>query len=727
MININYDINDMLKTNINDNILKNTLSYEKPFNMYKRENIDLDTVGLYGKVLSDFVNIAFNGISCNPSKQEIVELSKLLFINNIGDASLFNTQVGMNAFKDYLVDNNQSKYCVISGKRGKGKTNALNHFLNVETRNLSNKDNLVWFNIDMAQVYKICPLNKIDIAYYLYSQIVYVFFKYTENEVIFNKITKDSNFIKALLNFNEEYINDLKQFIKLGKKSKPIYSSKRFPKTDIQKIALLILKFIKIYKYNLALFIDGVDNIDYMASVDTIDNNSYKIALRQIKSLTTSNNLGLVTYFDKFILLGRNETIKLLEEIEYPARGYDNLKTFSLLDIDPLYIIEKAKDIITNKLYLKNRILKKRFIKFARTVEKLIGYENKLGKNSKLNKRRDAIIRILLNEFYEYCIEYENRINKVLNKFLEPTITREYSLKTIIFNDSLREYLHNMVSGYSHLRAFSFEYSHMRAYCIKRNFLHTSSGQILLESIFMDGKLFIEQRPSSSFLNYQKNTINFFNASINLPYNSKYRLDELDDIYINQSNKYYLVIYHILVYLKEHKILSLEQLSAEMRLFNYSNDLIKVNLYRLVEYGFIERTHDYEITIKGESYIELICKNPNLFYLMALDTNIPNILKKYIEVHKQDQIFNKYWINYPSSILRTNLTFKRLLRTSSESLIKIYKKNSFYDNDVTKYNLIIESSFLEGMTGYAHKVNNIILNNKDNLYNIIMRDQSKLN
>jgi hypothetical protein len=194
-----------------------------------------------------------------------------------------NISVFQNFYNDLI--SKKSKFVILRGKRGSGKTSFLNFFLNDYTRKLNNEGGVgkgyTWIRIDTTKIYKNeTGYNKhLSFQDYLYGQLLFVYFRYQgENgkcktsirlpdeekvvlscDPIFASVTKE-----MLVGDDPKLAEQYTEARKRAQEPKNFTDGLDKPFYDYNALADKLLKLIA---KQLILIIDGIDNINYSSLV----------------------------------------------------------------------------------------------------------------------------------------------------------------------------------------------------------------------------------------------------------------------------------------------------------------------------------------------------------------------------------------------------------------------------------------------------------------------------
>ena len=299
------------------------------------------------------------------------------------------TKEGLIALFD-AINNDTNQFIALSGRRGSGKTMALNFFLATAHRPLSSKG-VLWFRTDVAKLwmYKRSFLN---LTQYTILHSIYVGLRYAD---------QDSN-LGALTNNGELFTNHLATLAKTEKSAKKTYSvwadlvegyskAHRIASKDphgkpaseflsegkkiilkpggsdaVQDVYKELIAFLRDFAHKkgetlrILIILDGVDNIRIEAEQDR-----YFDFLTEINRLVSSEyplKIG-----DKFLLVARPETFSDLVYLRttMPNGQYapllfhldtdfipDLLKKKSAAIEHPVEYFQKAAEIYTGKRFI---------------------------------------------------------------------------------------------------------------------------------------------------------------------------------------------------------------------------------------------------------------------------------------------------------------------------------------------------------------------------------------
>jgi len=192
-----------------------------------------------------------------------------------------------------MITSKSSKFTILKGKRGSGKTSFLNYCLNERTRDLNSKPyNLTWVRIDCTKIFKneLEFNSSLNFEKYLYGQLLFVYFRYMgkdgtcrtrivphnkDNDPDFSCSEDEVENIREVESYDSvfakvELKKKIKDNIELEKEYEiaqnmscdaPHYNNtthgKPFDCFNLGK------KLFSLVSHQLILIIDGIDNISY--------------------------------------------------------------------------------------------------------------------------------------------------------------------------------------------------------------------------------------------------------------------------------------------------------------------------------------------------------------------------------------------------------------------------------------------------------------------------------
>lgn len=347
----------------------------------------------------------------------------------------------------YLFDcvtTGHNRYIFISGRRGSGKTMALNFFLATAHKKLEEKG-VVWFRTDIAKLW--ADKNSLNVTQYTILHSIYIALKYANEDKNLNpmrskegvpgKLFKDyCNAPEIPQNLRDLWEDLVKAFVwalRFGNK-KPVAEFLRQGKEIITKytekpvldIYVVFTKFLKESAQTQALkimiILDGVDNVRVGAEQD-----------RYFKLLEEINDLFLaipIEIGDQYILVARPETFVDLSYLQTSKGHVCNGSSVFEIDTDFIsaLIAKKEKALLSPSEYFK---------KISETYEG--------GKRITEEDLRDFSnsIKFLLKVFESVGLE-----NQQLTR--APKISENYKPLDLLFDGNIRSLLRNAIRAHYH-------------------------------------------------------------------------------------------------------------------------------------------------------------------------------------------------------------------------------------------------------------------------------------
>jgi len=452
-----WEINKLEKLPLNEFQIKNVrkiLTSSKYFSHKDYYNHELYTRQLNLQELNKFLTATMGWIHCNPSKEKTIKLSKEAFIfpfNEGDELNILNTKKGMkNFFNDLVKNGKEGDVLVIKGKKGEGKTYTQNYFLNTHTKLLFEKGK-TWFRIDLTKVLKYQKRygKRLLLKDYLYAQIVYVYFRYAfKNEDIVSKdeLLSKIDFLKLQEEAKKHYINTYKLddfdevLMKIQKKSLKQYNghdglNKPFKEKATHSLAITIINFLKENGHSFLLFIDGLDNVDYIYDRNI---NSW---INEIYNGDISINLKP----SRLILTCRPETLVYIEQT-LRTRPYGEWESASHKE----FILESVshKEVLKNILSpLLNKELES---KYPALMEELVSS----GLDKGLIENIDVHI---LKDFYDFGLEFDKYVAMVISQRHEKFKVKSKDVLTMVYNSSLRDMIYDIKHAYMYIYYFLYQ------------------------------------------------------------------------------------------------------------------------------------------------------------------------------------------------------------------------------------------------------------------------------
>ena len=667
------------------------------------------------------------------------------------------------------------KISFVVGKRGSGKTYTINYFLNHYTKpfilntncvksdtcvvknqycdtnyesvNTLEEHNTVWFRTDIAKLYylnKNDNNSRISLYDYLYAQIMYVVFRYSSGNKYEGKDLKDTtidkhfeemmnndSFYKNLSNNLGKTIDKTKDELKEQadscisatnnnqNKSKPIdYKHKKI-------VAMTILEYLKTKNINVILFIDGIDNIDY--AVDSLQNSMMKNIIETISSLER-NYTKISQYFKHIIVSCREETLFEFEKKDMLVKNFNgSYIRKNVITLNPNTILKDRKS--------KNKAMHSDECEYNALRKEL---EGRIEDSIKEADSQE-LPKVILDDFFNFAENYSKTIKEVFNMNLTENssvfIKTDDDILTFVFDSSLREYFYSLIQSFICVRVYCKCYNILDNGKIPSDFFQHNQVRknLLVESLALNGNLYLSEIVSTRIVNYQKNVLNIFRPiDINVV-SIKNNVEDFKIIYDESRNiRYNFLTLFILKFLeKENTPKEEEHITEELKKLHYkSRKLIVSILLKLLEYGYIEyyknndniNTSSYVITKKGELMMHMSINNASFIYSCSIDSYFPSriINGELVSIHKSND--DTHWANYSYSLVNTTITFIRILKRVFAEIKEKYSGDQedfnfryseiVFDNDnvIEQLSLIINQDLSESKL--FEKIKNSIFNDE---------------
>jgi hypothetical protein len=338
--------------------------------------------------------------------------------------------------------NENIPYIFITGRRGSGKTFFQNYFLNVKTKKL-NEQRYTWIRVDCTKIYHYNSLRKsyekrIDkIITYIWAQLVFVYVRYKQphyaddnNYSLSNtghvcysedKVFSSLDENKVFAGLDSEAKNEIISKIRSAHHENNSLDGKLFFDSRIETIAKNILEELKQKDKKIALFIDGIDNIDFKYGAK-------KLFQRLLEPLYPENLKE--KFFDTIIITTRDEYTLPLPFLEYiqKNRQYEDkifISTNGFIDHKKFWD-NFFKNLKGNKLF-KINFSKEKIENFVTFVENSTSIISKQIKNMGIDFNRDLSINE--NDFCLLQHLYDNDIREMKNGLLQSFIYVEEFIK----------------------------------------------------------------------------------------------------------------------------------------------------------------------------------------------------------------------------------------------------------------------------------------------------------
>lgn len=651
----NIDLDKFPSSALNVKNVRKILNSTKYFNKKDYHNSELSSTQLALSLLNDFVSSTMGWIHCNPSKKETIALSKETYVFPIEeDLNACNTKIGMEHFFNYLVNKrHDGNFVVIKGNKGSGKTYTQNYFLNTRTADLFS-EGITWFKVDLTKVltYQKSYSRRLALLDYLYAQIVYVYFRYgAENDEILKKINFEDVLKIAKVAYDKEYEDGMfsDELIKVKEKClDPYFNNNGLNKPfDFKIVAFLaqsIMSLVNKNKDRFLLFIDGLDNVDYIYD-DNLNGWINDIYYGDIVKILSPS---------KLILNCRPETHFYIEQIlrkgKFTKWESASAQEFRIEKISEQKIIANFSQAIDDKT-LEN------YPQLQKQLERIEGLDKNLIEN---------IDRGILKEFYEFGKQFSSFIVLAIQQrhnSLSIEITKDNVLE-ILYNGSLRDMLYDIKHAYMYIDYLLWQKAkkERRKKESVMSFLNVNSvkrSYLVIASLSRHGRIYYNNTNIFAppfMLLHTFNLFNFINLREHLE--TKYKDMFLPILILQYVKKKTCFLDEIIIHCKQHGF--------------ESEDIIKKIERKLLENGLLEievfgeENFDYtrlprRITLRGE-YALTSMEDMDILHSFSYEMYFPQpfIRSGIVKAHKNDLS------DYSSAQISNVLSILKLLQLCQE-------------------------------------------------------------
>lgn len=601
-----------------------------------------------------FIQYTSRWLPANPSKKNIIESAASTYVSLTAKSdersvNIANILRGKNqfAFDDAL---ETTRFILLSGVRGIGKTSFMNHWLNIKTRDLE-ADKQTWFRIDATKVHQIWQLDRsrnitdLFFSYYVVHSL-YVILRYSgalaEQAPNVYETLPISRLFKSIvdqmkLDDPDKFRKCCNLFIK-AKKSAPvdldasvdivqriITEGNRASRNILTACRKEVSNFFDDNGLGSLIIIDGIDNIAW-----TKRNTFYRKTCNDFRSITRK----LTTCFGlKFtmILAARPETIF---EIRHATTGDGATPTGFNWQRNHGQLQEwrieapSAKDVLSRKISaaLRTDLFHDQRIEAASDhVEEAF---------------LDNILREIEIEVMRYPEAILNNISEAMQASLKgktsisiQNFLREINSKNLlkfVFDDDLRAYLDNV----------------LKVFFIRRHLLNGQSFPVIefqkrvMQFIFLNGRPFFNSREQYTALDGEKSRANYEDRGMVFP-NLFWWPIELTQ---NMPAKWHGLAGIRMMQLAERRgnFCCGDMIFAMQGIFGYSVNVLVEVMESLVAFGLIDistdspttyfekselsrfKLHEYSnmghVTAKGIVLTSILFTRPDILYFYGLDT-----------------------------------------------------------------------------------------------------------
>lgn len=651
----NIDLDKFSPAELDVKNVRKILNSTQYFNRKDYLNNELSSTQLALSLLNDFVSATMGWIHCNPSKKDTVALAKEAYVfPNADDLNACNTRLGMEHLFEYLIEKKyDGNFVVIKGNKGAGKTYTQNYFLNTRTSDLFD-EGITWFRIDLTKVlsYQKLYTTRLALHDYLYAQIVYVYFRYgSKEDKILKKINVEDFLQLSKVAYDKEYSDGefSEELIKVKEKCLAPYFNndglnKPFKFKIVPFLAQAIIKLLQKNEDRFLLFIDGLDNVDYIYD-DNLNRWIHEIY---------NGDIVKILFPSKLILTCRPETNFYIEQIfkkEKFTKGESvSAKEFIIEKISEQKIIANFSKSIEDKTF-------ENYPQLQKQLEKIEGLDKKLIEN---------IDRGTLKGFYEFGEEFSNFIaiaTQQRHESLSEKLTKDNVLE-ILYNNSLRDMLYDIKHAYMYID-YSLWQKAKRERRKKESVMGflalkpTKRSYLVIASLSRHGRIYYNSTNIFTppfMLLHTFNLFNFINLREHLE--TKYRDMFLPILILQYVEKKACFFDEILMYCNQHGF--------------ESKDIIRKIERKLLENGLLEievvgvEKSDYtrlprRITLRGE-YALTSMEDMDILHSFSYEMYFPQpfISRGIVKAHKNDLS------DYSSAQISNVLSILKLLQLCQE-------------------------------------------------------------
>ncbi len=635
--------------------------------------------------LVDYFSYIHRWFPANPSKERIVDKANELYVDRISGKHKYSGFPSRKIVNSILQDSSepkdrkynieqiikQNKYIVVLGNKGVGKTTFFNYWLNNRTSYFEQIEKKLWFRVDASKLYGlnsiINPLENCEpfnLETYHKVHVIYVVTKYG------TQINNSSPLSMAWKNIQYLSQEDQELFDFIGMLQKSVIDSElvpddkdteRFLNWAIKNDSILLIKrlYDKCHQYwleenyKIIFIVDGIDNISWTRENTT----HYQHLCSEVGRLFINDyRNSFCDHFSNIIIVIRPETYKHIEStfqedhlndnnknrpfkcVVAPACTDEIIKHKSNITLSPRSLdLSEFKNNIALKIQEDqssfNEILFERELHIFNNLSK--GYLVDLARTIKRKY-------IQLEKFYAGK-DYDSTFEAIdFNEFSD--------LIQILFNDNIRACVDNFIENYTTIE-----------FAKKKQIPGATNISRYPQYLLLNGRLFLDS-PNVNIRVRGESYPNIF----------WWNMSWVD---VDSTGWFGLSVIRIFQLMKECNEIKVSFLSEVLNtLFDYPNNLVSMQIDRLVKYGLIKyadnRTlgNDYYVTAtkKGGFIFEYTFMNPDWIYFFALDTPLDHELSqdkdsRYIKLHRDSE--NNFINVFNVAYISTTITFCRHIWT----------------------------------------------------------------
>ncbi|MBU0578243.1 hypothetical protein KKB18_07475 [bacterium] len=621
-------------------------------------------------------------IPANPNRQSLKEAIQSVYHfeerAGIQPYNIVNTSDGHRQFLKEIEDHDKRDVIFLMGKKGAGKTFYLNYLFNLYSKQLYEKK-IVWYRAELTKLYRynienygqdeVDEKNYMTIEEYFSMHIVYVTFKYRQQNKIFLEMWGDikgdlieiaaDNWILNEPYYNIDMENDIKQMKdiinKCELKETQLGDSMEFDKTQMEQfffknkelcslMASTILTYLMKKGFVTLLVFDGLDNIDYYQN-----ERFYTLIVNQLKKYCLDDKIRYLQ--PKIIISLRNETYEHIKSISPRFFNVVPPPTFFTEHKNPIALLKKKIDVAVNEISPfkndKNKMANK-IRQYCASIDADINPQEIVIECDKTLK--------------SFGDEYLDKLLSLMEKLLSGTDYKEpineRFLIERVYNGNIRSFLQNFMNVFLYSILFKEKKQYIKS---DREYVYTE-GQLLNGSIYIDTK-------SEEYA--------FGKCFPNIFYYNENGID----------NKWHgLTLYRIMQYLRRSRINERYLIDTIYQDFAYDKKIIQFCIKYGIGHGIIETSYDINkkdlflmLSQKGELLLQYYFTDVNIFYCLAMDTPLSQCANSKIRFHINDEY--GYWVNYIEACTLTSITFARhiLQQHRVEMTDFTYDKKAMYE------------------------------------------------
>jgi hypothetical protein len=661
------------------------------------EHADIETH--YYTIIEDinayYISV-FGWIRANPSEPGLKEAMDSVFVWNnehpTKPTNTVNTKFGNKQFKNDII-NNKTNTIFLIGKRGSGKTYYLNYFLNNETFNLYDDNNMVWYRVDASKIYKhnqTYPDKPWSISDYLRIQIPYVTFKYKHNAALWKEIVSlNTQTLHQLIRDLCMQFPSLKKGVpKRGHKflckeyedlvkvvaekddltksfvNSVINDSKRKHFNDL--LYLLIMEYTSKQRYRPIIIFDGIDNIDYNTS-----SNLYFQFMSELTEFCKEDDLKKHQYNALHIIALRNDTYFHLNDIR--PDFFNQKYTRHFVEPPDVKTVFELKANVAKAPTAAYFMTKKTSIDFDKAYSEILEVNPKFP----FKKMNDVD-----SVFDDFCRSFGSAIIEAINK----VVGEKYCIKDMnelletFYNGNMRALIHNFIN--------IFRYKML--WLVKREHVKKEPSFILVEGQLLNGRLWLNSAQKKRRLGDCIPNIFWFQEE-------------------HSNGRWHgLCLYRLLQTLR-HKPQSREDILIILNnKFKYSKIICEERFQTCLSYGLIEskfkKKQEFCLTKKGIFFLAYPFLDVNIFYYMAIDTPLSEEVVYHTNKVRLHDNSGKYWENFSEACILTSITLIRHILSQShcESMASNGPESEIYSLPNN-----FPTTLIDGMNSHCYRLNNM--------------------